>query len=82
MSGGSWLNHGKDAIGTTPGYMGAWEKLQLGWLDPQVVPFGQNTTVTLGSADKVTKNEAQAIVVPLPEARGHHEPQHPALRLG
>ena len=67
MSGGSWLNHGKDAIGTTPGYMGAWEKLQLGWLDPQVVPFGQNTTVTLGSADKVRKNEAQAIIVPLPK---------------
>ena len=33
MSGGSWLNHGKDSIGTTPGYMGPWEKLQLGWLD-------------------------------------------------
>jgi immune inhibitor A len=33
MSGGSWLNHGTDSIGTTPGYMGAWEKLQLGWLD-------------------------------------------------
>ncbi len=67
MSGGSWLNHGKDAIGTTPGYMGAWEKLQLGWLDPQVVPFGQDTTVKLGSAAQVKKNEAQAIVVPLPE---------------
>ena len=67
MSGGSWLNHGTDSIGTTPGYMGAWEKLQLGWLDPQVVPFGQDTTVTLGSADKVRKNEAQAIIVPLPD---------------
>ena len=33
MSGGSWLNHGTDSIGTTPGYMGPWEKLQLGWLD-------------------------------------------------
>ena len=67
MSGGSWMNHGKDSIGTTPGYMGAWEKLQLGWLDPQVVPFGQDTTVTLGRADKVRKNEAQAIIVPLPK---------------
>ena len=27
MSGGSWLNRGTDSIGTTPGYMGAWEKL-------------------------------------------------------
>lgn len=67
MSGGSWLNHGKDSIGTTPGYMGAWEKLQLGWLDPQVVPYGQDTTVKLGSADKVTASEAQAIIVPLPK---------------
>lgn len=67
MSGGSWLNHGKDSIGTTPGYMGPWEKLQLGWLDPVVVPYGQDTTVKLGSADKVTKSEAQAIVVPLPK---------------
>ncbi len=30
MSGGSWLNHGADSIGTTPGYLGPWEKLQLG----------------------------------------------------
>ncbi|MBT9257555.1 immune inhibitor A [Phycicoccus sp. MAQZ13P-2] len=67
MSGGSWLNHGKDSIGTTPGYMGPWEKLQLGWLDPVVVPYGQDTTVKLGSADKVTNSEAQAIIVPLPK---------------
>ncbi|MBM6403665.1 immune inhibitor A [Phycicoccus sp. CSK15P-2] len=67
MSGGSWLNHGGDAIGTTPGYMGPWEKLQLGWLDPQVVPFGQNTNVKLGRADRVREDEAQAIIVPLPE---------------
>ena len=38
MSGGSWLNHGTDSIGTTPGYMGPWEKLQLGWLDYKTVP--------------------------------------------
>ena len=36
MSGGSWLNRGTDSIGTTPGYMGPWEKLQLGWLDYKV----------------------------------------------
>ena len=40
MSGGSWLNHGTDSIGTTPGYMGAWEKLQLGWLDYKQVDYG------------------------------------------
>ncbi|HVL61799.1 MAG TPA: immune inhibitor A domain-containing protein, partial [Microbacterium sp.] len=33
MSSGSWSNRGGDDIGTTPNYMGPWEKLQLGWLD-------------------------------------------------
>ncbi len=74
MSGGSWLNRGKEAIGTTPGYMGAWEKLQLGWLDYQVVPYGQDTDLTVGPADRVVKDKKaeggilpQAVIVPLPE---------------
>ncbi len=67
MSGGSWLNHGTESIGTTPGYMGAWEKLQLGWLDHKTVPYGTDTTVKLGPADKASKSAAQAIVVPLPD---------------
>ncbi len=74
MSGGSWLNHGKDAIGTTPGYMGPWEKLQLGWLDYQVVDYGKKTSLTLGPADRVVKDKKapegklpQALIVPLPE---------------
>ena len=67
MSGGSWLNHGTDSIGTTPGYMGAWEKLQLGWLDYKTVPYGTDMTVKLGAADKATNTNYQALVVPLPE---------------
>ena len=68
MSGGSWLNRGTDSIGTTPGYMGPWEKLQLGWLDYKTVPFGEDMTVKLSQADKATQNgSAQALVVPLPE---------------
>ncbi|WP_246069585.1 immune inhibitor A domain-containing protein [Humibacillus xanthopallidus] len=68
MSGGSWLNHGTDSIGSTPGYMGAWEKLQLGWLDYKVVPHGTDMTVKLSQADKATKSgSVQALVVPLPE---------------
>ncbi|WP_374969541.1 immune inhibitor A domain-containing protein [Terrabacter sp. BE26] len=67
MSGGSWLNHGTDSIGTTPGYMGPWEKLQLGWLDHKVVPYGTDTTVKLSQADLATKSDSvQALVVPLP----------------
>ncbi len=67
MSSGSWLNRGGDSIGTTPGYMGAWEKLQLGWLDHKVVPFGQDSTVKLGQADRASRTNYQALVVPLPE---------------
>ncbi len=67
MSGGSWLNHGTDSIGTTPGYMGAWEKLQLGWLDYKVVPYGTDMTVKLGPANLSSKTNYQALVVPLPD---------------
>ncbi|GAB3870468.1 immune inhibitor A domain-containing protein [Terrabacter terrigena] len=67
MSGGSWLNHGTDSIGTTPGYMGPWEKLQLGWLDYKVVPYGTDSTVKLGPADRASNTNYQALVVPLPE---------------
>ncbi len=66
MSGGSWLNHGTDSIGTTPGYMGPWEKLQLGWLDYKQVNFGANAKVKLGPADRGGKTP-QAILVNLPD---------------
>jgi immune inhibitor A len=67
MSGGSWLNWGKDSIGTTPGYMGPWEKLQLGWLDHKVTKFGEDTSVMLGAADRASTTTKQAVIVPLPE---------------
>jgi len=66
MSGGSWLNHGTDSIGTTPGYMGPWEKLQLGWLDYKQVNFGTNAKVNLGGSDN-TGTLPQAILVNLPD---------------
>jgi immune inhibitor A len=67
MSAGSWLNRGTDSIGTTPGYMGAWEKLQLGWLDYKVVPYGQDSTVKVGPAGQDVKTNSQAVVVTLPD---------------
>ncbi len=66
MSSGSWLNHGTVDIGTTPGYMGAWEKLQLGWLDYEVRSPDRNTTTVLGPSALSTDNP-QALVVPLPK---------------
>ncbi len=66
MSAGSWLNHGEDSIGTTPGYMGPWEKLQLGWLDYSEVTYGRDAHAKLGPADRAGK-KSQAVLVHLPD---------------
>ncbi|MGH3712960.1 MAG: immune inhibitor A domain-containing protein [Micromonosporaceae bacterium] len=69
MSGGSWLNKGFDSIGTKPGYMGAWEKLVLGWLDYEVVPYqGEAVKVKLGRAGQ-PGDEYGAVVVTLPKQK-------------
>ncbi|HET8716894.1 MAG TPA: immune inhibitor A domain-containing protein [Nocardioidaceae bacterium] len=65
MSSGSWLNHGGEAIGTTPNHMGAWEKLQLGWLDYETVEAGESGKYQLGPAEHATKKD-QALLVNLP----------------
>ncbi|WP_460468962.1 immune inhibitor A domain-containing protein [Calidifontibacter terrae] len=69
MSSGSWLNHGKNDIGTTPGYMGAWEKTQLGWADVKTVPYGAKSTqvVATGPADADDSKLPQAVAVTLPD---------------
>ena len=82
MSGGSWLNHGKDSIGTTPGYMGPWEKLQLGWLDYQVVELRQRPQGRRSARlTATTSGQPQAVVVNLPDKTVKHRLQHPALGL-
>lgn len=67
MSGGSWLNDGTEDIGSSPGYMGAWEKLQLGWLDYDLIEQGQTKNIDLGPADRDHATTAQAAAVLLPE---------------
>lgn len=67
MSGGSWLNDGTEDIGSSPGYMGAWEKLQLGWLDVTTIKPGQTTNLDLGPADRDAEKKPQAAAVLLPE---------------
>ncbi|MDI1461921.1 immune inhibitor A [Catellatospora sp. KI3] len=65
MSGGSWMSHSATNIGTSPVYMGPWEKLFLGWLDYTVVENGTTKMVSLGSA-ATPKGLPQAVLVPLP----------------
>ena len=66
MSSGSWLNHGTVDIGTTPGHMGPWEKLQLGWLDYYVVSPGEGGDFTLSPAALQADGQDQALVVDVP----------------
>ncbi|MGY1723849.1 immune inhibitor A domain-containing protein [Blastococcus sp. SYSU DS0533] len=68
MSSGSYGNSGRpeDGIGTQPIHMGAWEKLQLGWLNYEVVAPGASADLRLGPSAYNSK-ENQAAVVVLPE---------------
>ncbi|NAZ88009.1 immune inhibitor A domain-containing protein [Kineococcus indalonis] len=68
MSSGSYGSSGRpeDGIGTEPMHMGAWEKLQLGWLNHEVVAAGARANTKLGPAEANTK-QAQALVVNLPD---------------
>ncbi|PZG01319.1 immune inhibitor A domain-containing protein [Micromonospora deserti] len=67
MASGSWLSHGTDDIGSTPGYMDPYSKLFLGWLNYTTVEYGKGSTqVTLGPAGDSDGPKAQAVVVNLP----------------
>ncbi|GAA4350737.1 immune inhibitor A domain-containing protein [Angustibacter luteus] len=61
----SRLNAPGEALGTRPGDLSAWDKLQLGWLDYEIVPAGTKRTLDLGPHEYNSK-KAQAVVVPLP----------------
>jgi immune inhibitor A len=67
MSLGSWLGHGEDDIGTTPGYMGPWEKLQLGWLDYKVVSQGEDGEFDLSPAARQVGGQEQAVIIDVPD---------------
>jgi immune inhibitor A len=62
----SRLNAPGEALGTRPGDLGAWDKLQLGWLDYEVVPAGTSRTLKLGPHE-YNSAKAQGVVVPLPD---------------
>ena len=56
-------------IGEQAADFNAWDKLQLGWLDYEIVAAGQNRTVELGPHEYNTK-KAQSLVVTLPKKPG------------
>ncbi|HYN97952.1 MAG TPA: immune inhibitor A domain-containing protein [Pilimelia sp.] len=57
---------GEPFIGDRAGDLGAWNKLQLGWLDYEVIKAGQKRTLTLGPEEYNT-TKPQAAVVTLPQ---------------
>ncbi|MFV0285878.1 MAG: immune inhibitor A domain-containing protein [Demequina sp.] len=63
----SRLNAKKDGgLGERGGDLGAWNKLQLGWLDYEYVESGTKKIVNLGPSEYNTK-KPQAVIVGLPE---------------
>jgi immune inhibitor A len=66
MSSGSWLNDGTQDIGSMPSHMGAWEKLQMGWLNYEIADPSKNGAYRVGPMEFNTK-QAQAVIVPLPK---------------
>jgi immune inhibitor A len=56
---------GDQGIGTRPGDLGAWEKMQLGWLDHETAVAGQKKTYDLGPHE-YNSAKPQAIVTVLP----------------
>ena len=67
MSSGSWMNQGGEDIGTTPNYMGPWEKLQLGWLDYSIVNPGEGGSHILSPAALQADGQDQALVIDVPD---------------
>ena len=55
-----------EGIGTRPGDLGAWEKLQLGWLDYETALAGERLKYKLGPHEYNSKNP-QGLVVVLPK---------------
>jgi immune inhibitor A len=62
----SRLSAAGEPVGTRPGDLGAWQKLQLGWLDYEVAVKGTNTAINLGP-EEYNSPKAQAVVMPLPK---------------
>ena len=57
---------GDQAVGTRAADMGAWDKLQLGWLDYETTVAGQSRTIQLGPSE-YNSAKAQGLVVVLPD---------------
>ena len=67
MSLGSYLSHEGGVVGTAAGALGPWEKMELGWLDYDVVAAGASASHTLRPAASTEGDAPQALVVDVPD---------------
>jgi immune inhibitor A len=65
------------AIGERGGDLGAWNKLQLGWLDYEAVAYDERRTLTLGPQE-FNNRDPQALVVVLPDYEASFDMGEPA----
>jgi immune inhibitor A len=68
---------GDEGIGTRPADLGAWDKLQLGWLDYEIAVAGQKRTLELGPHE-YNSAKPQGVVVVLPKKEIVHQLGAPA----
>ena len=66
LMGQSRVSAAGEPIGTRAADLSAWDKLQLGWLDYEIVPAGQTRALALGPHEYNTARP-QGVVVPLPD---------------
>jgi immune inhibitor A len=59
---------GDVGVGIRAGSLGAWDKLQLGWLDHEVINAGDNRTIEL-DPHRSTTTKPEGVVVRLPKKR-------------
>ncbi len=82
MSSGSYLSKpGAQSIGDQPGDLGAWEKLQLGWLDYALVDGSRSSSTRLGPSTANTK-QAQALITTLPAKEVENDLGQPCATCG
>ncbi|WP_285624305.1 immune inhibitor A domain-containing protein [Kineosporia sp. NBRC 101677] len=62
----SRLSGAGEPVGSRAGDLGAWQKLMLGWLDYELVPFGRRDRVVELGPQEYNTSRTQAVIVPLP----------------
>jgi immune inhibitor A len=72
MANGSYLGDGTVDIGSRPGDLMGWDKLQLGWFNYEIAKPGKLSSIKLGPAETNTKQAQGLVVILPPEKNGYY----------